>query len=141
MQAERCGALWGRGLLLEAHSSHLPPPSTRSLSVALGGPRGHLIVQTDKPLYAPRQTGECSTSTLKPSLICPQFSPQCPKCSNSPKSTPKFSPKPLQIYHEFPKSTHFHPTFTHLPQIHPQHTPNTPGHPKSPKSPSNSLNP
>lgn len=68
VQAERCGALWGRGLLLEAHSSHLPPPSTRSLRVALGGPRGHLIVQTDKPLYAPRQTVRFRVFSMDPDL-------------------------------------------------------------------------
>lgn len=65
VQAERCGALWGWGLLLEAHSPNLTPPITWSLHVALGGPRGHLIVQTDKPLYAPRQTGECPKSTWR----------------------------------------------------------------------------
>uniref|UniRef100_A0A8C3LHB8 Complement C4 gamma chain n=1 Tax=Chrysolophus pictus TaxID=9089 RepID=A0A8C3LHB8_CHRPC len=68
LQAERCGALWGQGLLLEAHSPHLSPPSTRSLRVALGGPRGHLIVQTDKPLYAPRQTVRFRVFSMDPDL-------------------------------------------------------------------------
>ncbi|XP_031461384.1 complement C4-like [Phasianus colchicus] len=68
VQAERCGALWGRGLLLEAHSPHLSPPSTRSLRVALGGARGHLIVQTDKPLYAPRQTVRFRVFSMDPDL-------------------------------------------------------------------------
>ncbi|XP_015734062.1 complement C4-like isoform X2 [Coturnix japonica] len=68
VQAERCGALWGRGLLLEAHSPRLPPPGTQSLRVALGGPRGHLIVQTDKPLYAPRQTVRFRVFSMDPNL-------------------------------------------------------------------------
>ncbi|XP_052525896.1 complement C4-like isoform X2 [Tympanuchus pallidicinctus] len=68
VQAERCGALWGRGMLLEAHSPNLTPPITRSLHVALGGPRGHLIVQTDKPLYAPRQTVRFRVFSMDPDL-------------------------------------------------------------------------
>nr|AFH75311.1 C4 [Lyrurus tetrix] len=68
VQAERCGALWGQGLLLEAHSPSLTPPITRSLHVALGGPRGHLIVQTDKPLYAPRQTVRFRVFSMDPDL-------------------------------------------------------------------------
>ncbi|XP_065610074.1 complement C4-B isoform X2 [Cyrtonyx montezumae] len=68
VQAERCGALWGRALLLEAHSPHLLTPRTQSLRVALGGPRGHLIVQTDKPLYAPRQTVRFRVFSMDPEL-------------------------------------------------------------------------
>lgn len=57
-QAKHCGALeatMGQTLLLEARSPPLPP---QRLRVGLGGPRGVLLLQTDKPLYAPRQTGE-----------------------------------------------------------------------------------
>ncbi|CAM9110945.1 unnamed protein product, partial [Bubo scandiacus] len=55
-QARRCGVLEaavGQTLLLEAQSPPLPP---RGVRVGLGAPRGVLLIQTDKPLYAPGQT-------------------------------------------------------------------------------------
>uniref|UniRef100_A0A8C3CQ29 C4a anaphylatoxin n=1 Tax=Cairina moschata TaxID=8855 RepID=A0A8C3CQ29_CAIMO len=70
-QAERCGVLRGargRVLLLEARSAQLPPPGTRLVRVALGGSRGHLIIQTDKPLYAPRQTVRFRVFSMDPEL-------------------------------------------------------------------------
>nr|XP_047912081.1 complement C4-like [Anser cygnoides] len=71
VQAERCGVLRGAGgrvLLLEAQSAQLPPPGTRLVRVALGGSRGHLIIQTDKPLYAPRQTVRFRVFSMDPDL-------------------------------------------------------------------------
>ncbi|XP_074021179.1 complement C4-B-like [Numenius arquata] len=67
-QARRCGALeaaMGPTLLLEAQSPHLPP---RGVRVGLGGPRGVLLLQTDKPLYAPRQTVRFRIFSLDPDL-------------------------------------------------------------------------
>ncbi|KAM6184411.1 LOW QUALITY PROTEIN: complement C4-B-like [Sarcoramphus papa] len=67
-QARRCGALEaavGQTLLLEARSPPLPP---QRLRVGLGGPRGVLLLQTDKPLYAPRQTVRFRIFSLDPDL-------------------------------------------------------------------------
>ncbi|XP_074875118.1 complement C4-like [Buteo buteo] len=67
-QAKHCGALeatMGQTLLLEARSPPLPP---QRLRVGLGGPRGVLLLQTDKPLYAPRQTVRFRIFSLDPDL-------------------------------------------------------------------------
>lgn len=96
-QAERCGVLRaarGRVLLLEARSAQLPPPGTRLVRVALGGSRGHLIIQTDKPLYAPRQTGEPLHSRSIPDLPThPPIHPNVPHAAKAKKNPPN----PFQI--------------------------------------------
>ncbi|XP_074786572.1 LOW QUALITY PROTEIN: complement C4-like [Athene noctua] len=67
-QARRCGVLEGtvgQTLLLEAQSPPLPP---RGVRVGLGAPRGVILVQTDKPLYAPGQTVRFRVFSLDPDL-------------------------------------------------------------------------
>lgn len=97
-QAERCGVLRaarGRVLLLEARSTQLPPPGTRLVRVALGGSRGHLIIQTDKPLYAPRQTGEPLHSRSIPDLPPPPpIHPNVPHATKAKKNPPNPFQKP-----------------------------------------------
>nr|XP_009685834.1 PREDICTED: complement C4-B-like [Struthio camelus australis] len=93
-QAARCGLVakeGGRALLLEARSPQLPPTGSQHLRVTWGGPRGHLFVQTDKPIYAPRQTDP-------PKSCRTPKSPKSPKCLDPPKSggipqTPRNNPK------------------------------------------------
>lgn len=60
-QAQLCGLgsqRRGRSLLLMARSPQLPPPGTAALRLGWSGRRGQLLVQTDKPIYTPRQRGE-----------------------------------------------------------------------------------
>ncbi|XP_064329869.1 LOW QUALITY PROTEIN: complement C4-like [Phalacrocorax carbo] len=67
-QAKRCGVLedaMGQTLLLEAQSPQVAP---RVVRVGLGAPRGVLLVQTDKPLYAPQQTVRFRVFSLDPDL-------------------------------------------------------------------------
>lgn len=95
-QAKHCGALEdtvGQTLLLEAQSPPLPP---RRLRVGLGGTRGVLLLQTDKPLYAPGQTGESPA----PYLQSPKSPQNHPKSGKSAPKSPQIPPKS----HKFPKS-------------------------------------